>query len=184
MRRTKRDPGRSNWRTPAWLIAAISATYGEIDIDAAASPGCAIANVWFGPGSPFCVDAIAEERGWLRVWQGYGNHLNTLHPPRPHVFCNPPFSRMREFIIRALNERTEIDSTMIVKVPRGAKTGCDILYDNATETGPVIPYPHFIAPEGVKASSPSSTVFLLRIEQKGPYPCRYRTFDFREFQVR
>lgn len=74
---------QDEWRTPRWLFDRCVKEFGSMDIDAAADRD-----------SSFCGDFFSIKRSALAVdarWSG-------------NVWCNPPYSMLRQFAIKAIEQ--------------------------------------------------------------------------------
>lgn len=83
--------GKDYWRSPQWFVSCMDGIF-HFHGDAAADKENALFPVWFGPGSPYGEDALAEE------W--------TLDPDGDTYrwYCNPPYSIAGKFAKKAEHE--------------------------------------------------------------------------------
>lgn len=89
------------WATPQAFFEALDAEF-EFEVDAAASRETAKCRVWYGGA----LDALT-----IRSWSS-----------RPcSIFCNPPYSRCREFIAKAAAEARK-GCTVVCLVPSRTDT--------------------------------------------------------------
>lgn len=90
--------GRDDWRTPIALFAALNKEF-NFSIDGAADVSNALLPVWYGPG------------GRTGIW-----------PPFERVFCNPPYSQIREFVTKAAAARIH-GCLSVLLIPARVDTG-------------------------------------------------------------
>lgn len=93
---TTEETEKDRWRTPPDLFLRLSATYGPFDVDAAAEEHNALCALWLGEGSVIADDALGEGVRWVNGT-----------PQLTRAFCNPPYSRAREFVAKA-NEQARL----------------------------------------------------------------------------
>lgn len=74
---------QDEWRTPQWLFDRCSLEFGSFDLDAAASDENCLCDRWY----------TEQDNALACPW--YGN-----------VWCNPPYSMLRQFADKALAEVT------------------------------------------------------------------------------
>ena len=90
-------PGeRDLWRTPRDLFLRLNMDYGPFDLDAAAQAHNALCEHWLGEGSRIADDALGEDVRWVN-----------FAPSLTRAFCNPPYSKAREFVAKA-NEQARL----------------------------------------------------------------------------
>ena len=86
---------RDCWRTPQAVFDMLDARYGPFTLDAAAHSGNHLCGFWLGPGSEIASDALAPSTRWHRFY-----HERDI----TRVFCNPPYTLTREFLVRGRYE--------------------------------------------------------------------------------
>lgn len=84
--------GSDVWETPPWLFLGLERNLGKFDLDAAASSTNALCNKFI----------TEEDNSLICPWEG-------------HVFCNPPYSKLREFCGKAYKESID-PSSLITSV--------------------------------------------------------------------
>lgn len=82
---------KDDWATPPDLFDQLNAEF-HFTLDAAANHANHFCAGWFGPGSPWCEDAL--EDGWR--WE---------LTPHSRVWCNPPYGRgIGRWVEKAIDE--------------------------------------------------------------------------------
>lgn len=90
------------WSTPQDFYDALHEEF-DFDVDAAAQAGSAKSDNWYGPGSALMSDALVGPWPCATYW------------------CNPPYSRCREFVAKAAAERLR-GSLTVMLVPARTDT--------------------------------------------------------------
>jgi phage N-6-adenine-methyltransferase len=121
-------------RTPAWFLAQCQRRYGRIAMDAAAIEANAVSRYWYGPGSPFAVDALGVP------WP----------PVDGIVWLNPPYGppgTIEKWIAKARQER-DAGARVLMLLP--ADTSTRWYHDvTRTELCELVPFRlAFDAPDG------------------------------------
>jgi site-specific DNA-methyltransferase (adenine-specific) len=99
MNRVVLSRGRDDWGTPPDLFAALNAEFG-FTLDPCALPDTALCARYFTP----------DDDGLAKSWAG---HV---------VFCNPPYSKLRAWVAKALRESQQPDTTVVMLIPARTDT--------------------------------------------------------------
>lgn len=95
------DKSKDEWRTPQWLFDRCVQEFGPMQVDAAASSK-----------NHLCPSFFSEEHSGLTAtakWAG-------------NVWCNPPYSMLRQFVSKALNELDAECSSITFLIPARTDT--------------------------------------------------------------
>lgn len=96
----------TDWRTPFSLFNYLKQVVGEngFAIDAAADSSNHLCDRWYGPGSIWGTDALAEPKWMSPAW------------------CNPPYSRSIDQWIFKMNEQADLGATIVALLPAKVET--------------------------------------------------------------
>ncbi len=94
-----------NWATPRDLFERLHLEF-DFDLDAAADASNALAKEWLGPGSDVASDALRQP------WTSWGHK---------RIFCNPPYSRVGEFVAMAAQAAAD-GATVVMLLPARTDT--------------------------------------------------------------
>lgn len=100
-----RSSARKDWETPLWFFERLNKAAGGFLVDAAASAGNRLCEMWYGPGSLF-PDALKVE-----VWES-------------PAFCNPPYESGKQWLkwLIKFREQAELGNTVVVIMPAATGT--------------------------------------------------------------
>lgn len=147
-------------RTPAWFLAQCQGRFGRIAMDAAAVQENAVCRYWYGPGSPFCEDALAGP------WP----------PVDGIVWLNPPYGpggTIEKWIAKARRER-DAGAKVLMLLP--ADTSTKWYQDvSRTELIELVPFRlKFDGPDGVQQNTAKFGSVLVWIAPKIQRPARMK----------
>lgn len=105
---------RTDWRTPSWLFEALDKEF-SFDIDVAASAENAKCKFFYDEKQ----DALT--RSWSPVVMSYR---------KKSAFCNPPFDKCTEFLQKALEERSQLETiVMLLPYRAGSRWFRELVHD-------------------------------------------------------
>ena len=115
--KTKQDYG-----TPPELLLAVRQRFGPIVWDLAARRDNAVTGWWYGPGSGYGVDSLAED--WDATPSSYCGSHGVL-------WCNPPFKRAAPWVAKAAAYRGPGTICMLVLASVGSTWFAEYVHDKA-----------------------------------------------------
>ena len=108
---SKKTGGSDNWGTPVDVFNQLNERW-KFDIDVAADESNHLCPIWYGPGGLYD-DALSAPWGPKKI---HGLETAT------HVYCNPPYSRVGEFVAKASEEASVNNATTVMLIPARTDT--------------------------------------------------------------
>ncbi len=161
---------RQVWATPCTFVRGIEIISGiQVTVDVCAEAHTAKAPKYFGPGSPYLVDALREETNGLgEVYYNYwGNYLKK----RDVLWCNPDF--LRKWVWAAGIQGGTHPGFLLVPPATDQSWFGDLLEDKRSHLTVLEGRMCFEPPEGVEPSTPNGGTVLWSVNFDEPVlPCR------------
>jgi site-specific DNA-methyltransferase (adenine-specific) len=105
------------WATPDDFYAGIFHEFG-CTVDAAATTENSKCDLWYGPGSEFWPDALTTD---------WSQNRDQTH------WCNPPYSKCRQFVAKAAEERRKgVETVMLLPARTDTRWFHEHLWDSTT----------------------------------------------------
>ena len=161
---SKPDDRRQCWQTPPDFWGVIHAEFNFM-VDAAANKSNALCGVWYGPGSAWAEDALADNFQWS-------------HNAAGNIYCNPGFANLSPWCKRAYETVNNFGSAVALTCSFAIMVLCHpstkwwaFCVQHAYEIRLLAPRPQFIAAPGIKQSSNShenALVIFRRVPRNWP----------------
>jgi len=147
MRKTK-GGGRQDWRTPKRLFDCLERNFGAFDLDVAADDENHLCDRYF----------TKDHSALVFEWRAQ------------RAFCNPPFSQMSSFLIRARDRAdTEGCTTFVIgPLDSGVRWFRGEVWGKVNGILLLAPRVNFVPPPGVKASSASGSSAIYVFTPEAP----------------
>jgi phage N-6-adenine-methyltransferase len=112
-KKTSVQTGKDTWQTPHGVFNPLLLEF-DFTIDGAANESNSLLERWWGPESPLSDDAL------LVTWGG------------ERVFCNPPYSRVAEFVAKAESESHHSLSVLLIPARTDTRWWHSHIWNRAT----------------------------------------------------